>query len=328
MHAFRTTFNIPESSHKILYTSRCMFLGSCFSEHIGTRLSDRKFIVDNNPFGILYNPGSIYKSVKRMVEARKFEPSDLMHFDHQWISLSHHGQFSHPDQESCLEHINKRLLFSSEFIKTADFLFLTFGTSWIFEWKETGDLVANCHKIPSRKFQRKLLKPQQIISMYNDLDRYLKGINPNLKIIFTISPIRHWKESATGNQRSKSILHFAIHELMEAHPEWMYFPAYELMMDDLRDYRYYADDMVHLSNLAIHYIWEKFQETFLDKSTRIPMAKVEKILAAVAHRPDKKHKSNLRTFAAQQLEKISELKATYPDFDFSSEEYHFRHLTD
>ena len=326
MNEFRTTFDIPRSSYKIHYASKCMFLGSCFSEHIGNRLSERKFLVDLNPFGILYNPGSIYKGLMRLIEGMEYTPSELTFHDDLWVSLDHHGRFSHADRDACLKNINSRLRESAGFLREAQAIFLTFGTSWFYEWKDTGARVANCHKIPADRFYRKLLRPQEIVQMYSGLVETLTALNPELYFVFTVSPIRHWKDGATANQHSKSILHCAIHELKEAHPEIMYFPAYELMMDDLRDYRFYAEDMLHLNSQSVGYIWEKFQATFMDTNALEPMGAVEKVLLAAAHRPEGKRKDAVRRFVSQQLQAIKRLKKRFPQMDFTREESHFRSL--
>ncbi len=326
MDQFRTTFPIKESGRKISFNMGSLFMGSCFTEHIGFRMADLKFAADLNPFGILYNPASIRTALERLLQAKSMKASELIFFNDKWISLHHHGRFSHPDKDSCLKGINDRIRASVRFLKEAAYLFITFGTAWVFEWKETGEVVSNCHKIPSDKFQRRLLKPEEIIENYTLIIQQLQAMNPGLQIVFTVSPVRHWKDGAEGNQRSKSILHFAIHELIESSDRVSYFPAYELVMDDLRDYRFYAGDMFHINQVGIDYIWNRFEETYIDNEARKLIPGIARIKQAADHRLSDNITISRKKFAEIQLAKIKELTNAHPYLDFSPEEDYFKTL--
>ncbi|GAI96735.1 unnamed protein product, partial [marine sediment metagenome] len=230
-----------------------MFIGSCFTESIGGKLNDYKFPVDINPFGIIYNPSSVGKSLELLIGEKEFTIDDLFFYNGKWLSFFHHSSFSDKDPELCLSRINAKITESREFLKKAGFLFITFGTAWVFEWKESGETVSNCHKISALKFNHKLLAVEDILENYKTLIHKLLRFNPQLKIIFTVSPIRHWKDGAEGNQVSKAILLLSAHQLLKKFQSVSYFPAYEIIMDDLRDYRFYSDDMIHLNSVAIDY---------------------------------------------------------------------------
>jgi hypothetical protein len=215
--------------------------------------------------------------------------------------------------------INERIRRSSDFLKKADFLFITFGTARVFEWKDTGQVVSNCHKIPADKFTRRLLSPKEITGMFSTLIDELTSFNPRLKIVFTVSPVRHWKDGAIGNQTSKATLLLAIRNLNEHFSDTRYFPAYEIMMDDLRDYRYYAEDMIHLNKTAIDYIWEKFENTFFNKETLTIAGEVNKLLQAYNHRPLKSNSESHKKFLQQNLELGKQLLKKYPFLDLKKE---------
>lgn len=320
MNQFRTEVKIPEFDQKISFQSGLTFLGSCFTNHIGVRMQELKFKTDVNPFGIIYNPLSVKNSLEMLIANESFQEEDLKFYNGHWYSFYHHTSFSHHDKKSCLDRINKKIQNSSEFLKKADFLFLSFGTARIYELEKTGQVVSNCHKLPSKYFNYRLLNSKEIARVYEKLIDSLLRLSPGLKIIFTLSPIRHWKDGAVGNQLSKSILLVAIHRLVSKFPNAEYFPSYELMMDDLRDYRFYAEDMLHISPLAVDYIWGKFQKALLDKNTLNLISKIEKIFKAVKHRPFDPSSESFKAFQVKVLMDMEELKRQYPFLDFSEEE--------
>ena len=320
MNQFRTIVEIPDFDPKVSFQSRLVFLGSCFTNHIGGRMQELKFQADVNPFGIIYNPLSVKNSLEKLITNESFKEEDLKLYNGQWYSFYHHSSFSHQDKKLCLDRINKKIETSSEFLRKANYLFLSFGTARIYEFKETGQVVSNCHKLPSKYFNYRLLDPVDIFEVYEKLIDNLKGINPGLRIILTLSPIRHLKDGATGNQLSKAILLVAIHELVNKFPNVDYFPSYELMMDDLRDYRFYDEDMIHISPQAVDYIWSKFQKALLDKSSQNLVFQIEKILKSVNHRPYDSGSESFKNFQAQLLKSMEELKKQYLFLDFSEEE--------
>lgn len=319
--SFFTEIPIAEFPWKIDYSKRMVFFGSCFSENIGQKLSDLKFSVDMNPFGILYNPESIANSLKILLERRIFTRNDLFEDQGVWSSFYHHSRFSAIDAEVALEKINNRIVFSNEFLKTADFLVITFGTARVYELKKTGMIVSNCHKVPAAEFKQFRLGVTEITTVYRELLEELWKFNPKLKVIFTVSPIRHWKDGAVENQLSKSTLLLAIDQLIRGFGDRQcgYFPSYELVMDELRDYRFYADDMLHISPVAIDHIFDRFSKVLIAKESIELSKKVVKIRKAVEHRPVNEASGEYKKFVRQHLEEISRLTAQFSCLDFTEE---------
>lgn len=323
MELYRTTFPIPVSSSLLSYTKPAVFMGSCFTEQIGQKLMELKFPVDVNPFGVIYNPWSVKNCLEVLIREKEFTKEELHYFDHQWLSFYHQTSFSHPDLQQCLKTINDGVRYSSGFLKMAEFLFITFGTARVFTWKESGQVVSNCHKIPADQFERRMLSPGEITRMFVELMNELSAFNPRLKVVFTVSPVRHWKDGAVGNQVSKATLLLAIHNLRENFPETGYFPAYEIVMDDLRDYRFYAEDMIHLNRTANDYIWRLFKHSFIEKESQEIISRIEKILEAVAHRPMKPDSESHRKFLQESLKYTSEVQKQYPFLDLNREMGYF-----
>ena len=319
MDKFRTRVEFPESGEKIGYNSRCLFMGSCFTEEIGGRMLSLKFPVLVNPFGTLFNPASICDNLEILIEEKVFSKDDLFMHNGLWFSFSHYTGFDRPDQQECLALINKSLQEAAKWIRQCNYIFITLGTAWTFIYKSTGRLVANCHKLPSADFTRLLLDPEEIADRVDHMLEALKKINPRARIIFTVSPVRHWKDGAVNNQLSKSILLLAIHRLMKKHSSISYFPAYEIFMDELRDYRFYAADMLHPSETGSEYVWERFCDSWLDEPSKKTMAGVTAILKAVAHRPKQIDLPNLKKFSENLLKQIDQLTLSNPNLDFSPE---------
>lgn len=282
---FRTRVEIETVQSRVDYDSRICMLGSCFAENIGQRLKYYRFRTELNPCGIVYNPMSVANVLKLMLEKYRFTEKDLLYNADKWVSLYHHGCFSAPTKELCLEHINERLGRAADGFEKTDLLLMTFGTAWVYRYKERGMIVANCHRFPAGDFERFCLTPEEIVGVYRLLIRQLREVNPKLRIVFTVSPIRHWKDGAHGNQLSKAVLLLAIDRLVQEFPEVYYFPAYEIVMDELRDYRFYGEDMLHISSLAVEYIWEKFKETWISPAIEPLMKRVDKLNKSLAHRP-------------------------------------------
>jgi hypothetical protein len=252
-------------------------------------------------------------------DRKTFTESDLYRFDNRWVSFNHYTLFSDPDKNECLKKINDSIVSASELLAGAGFLFITFGTAWVYEFIKTGKIVANCHKIPAREFRRFLLTAEDIVKEYDLLLPELRALNPDLNIVFTLSPIRHWKDGATGNQLSKSILLVAIHQIVEKHQYAHYFPAYEIFMDELRDYRFYAGDMLHPSDAALNYIWERFADTFISTESAELMREIEKIIKAKNHRPVSPDSQEYIKFKEKIRRKISEVLKKNPQLDLSEE---------
>ncbi len=281
----QTIVKMDRPAFQLDYSTRLLLLGSCFVENIGAKLAYYKFKVDLNPCGIVYNPMSVADTLEWLLSGRYFTPEDLLYNDHKWVSLSHHGRFSSPDQEQCLHQINTRLEEARRHLREADVLILTWGTAWVYRHLATGRVVANCHKFPAADFERFRLQVEEIVRVYVDLLNRLRKWRPELKVLFTVSPIRHWKDGAHGNQLSKAVLLLAIERLTECLEQVFYFPSYEIVMDELRDYRFYADDMLHISSQGIEYIWDKFRTLYMTADTLSWMKRIEQVNKNLAHRP-------------------------------------------
>lgn len=318
---FRTKVDVQPFPFSLGYNTPMLFCGSCFTENIGSIMLERKLPIIINPFGVVYNPVSVKMVIERIISSQPFEESDLNFRNGLWYSYLHHTSFSSPDKARCLERINGEQSKASDFIKKMKCLLVTFGTARVYYLKQSDEPVANCHKIPTKEFENRLLNVNEIVKEWSILiDKLLKN-NPELKIVFTISPVRHWKDGAVGNQQSKSILNVAVHELMYAYPKnAFYFPAYEILMDDLRDYRFYADDKLHPSQVAVKYIWEKFKESVIDSNSLKLMVDVEKVVSAVNHRPFNSDTKEHQAFLAGTLKQIMNMKSVNPSLDFSKEE--------
>jgi hypothetical protein len=282
---FRTSIDIKPYSFRLDYQSNILTLGSCFSENMGLKMKNVFFKTEINPFGVLYNPISILNSIQLLLQNKKFTASDIFEYKSLWHSFAHSSSFSDVSSELCLSKMNERISFASEFIKNTDVLLITFGTAWVFTDKESGRVVSNCHKLPAAKFNRRRLTVDEITEAYSDLLTKLKALYPNLNVVFSVSPIRHWKDGAHENTISKSTLLLAVDALQNQFGNVHYFPAYELLMDELRDYRFYASDMLHPSDVAVEYIWSKFSESVFSDETLQLMKKLEQLAADRAHRP-------------------------------------------
>ncbi len=322
---FFTEIRIPEFPDKLDYSKRTMFLGSCFSNNIGQKLLDLKFRVDMNPFGILYNPESIANSLKILLDKRVFTENDLFQDQGVWNSFYHHSQFSDIDPKEVLRKINDRLSLSYEFLKKASFLIITFGTAGVYQLKKTGQIVSNCHKIPATGFKRFRLDVNEITNTYNKLLVQLREFNPDLKIIFTVSPIRHWKDGAVENQLSKATLLLAIDTLIKEDRNRFcsYFPSYELVMDELRDYRFYAEDMLHISQVAVDYIFDRFCKAAVSAESMEVSVSVAKIIRSLQHRPFNPKSVEYEKFIQANLSEIAKMETKFPFLDWSAESDYF-----
>ena len=281
----QTKITVAAPDFLIDYNSRLMMLGSCFAENMGSKFSYYKFDVDVNPCGIIYNPLSVANVLRLIVEGKQFEKSDLRQVGGKWVSLYHHGAFSSTDPDECLRRINDRLTKATGELRTLDLLVITWGTAWVYRYTRENIVVSNCHKIPSQEFERSRLSVEDIVKEYLVLIGRLREINPGLRILFTGSPIRHWKDGAHGNQLSKATLLLAIDRLREELQHVYYFPAYEIVLDELRDYRFYADDMLHMSGFTVDYIWERFLYSFISPEVLGLMNQIGRVNKGVAHRP-------------------------------------------
>jgi hypothetical protein len=321
MHSksFRTVLK-PEYLDLIDHTKKIMMMGSCFSEHIGEKLIARKFNVNLNPFGILFHPLAISVALDRMIKNKPFSSKDLKFEDNRYLSFYHHGKFNHTDQKIILSNINDAFKKGRKQLITADYLFITWGTAFGYAHKESGNnIVSNCHKIPSNQFNKILSRPDEIVQEYQNLIDRLIDLNPNLKIIITVSPVKHLKDGLINNNISKSVLLLAAHRLKTETKGVSYFPAYELVQDDLRDYRFYAKDMAHPSVDAVEYVWDFFKKTYWNNSTLELDKKIESILTALQHRPLHPENEAHQSFVDTIKKDAEALKSNYSFLDFEKE---------
>lgn len=325
MNQYYTEVGLEKYEWKLGYSDKILFMGSCFTENIGDIMHGLKFQTNINPFGIVYNPKSIALSLQRLMAKQLYQASDLFEQNDYWGSFDFHGRYSGPSAEEALTGMNRQVEKGHQFLQQADYLVLTFGTAWAFELKQTGQTVANCHKFQATDFMRYRLTPGEIVEEFKELLSALWKFNPNLKILFTVSPIRHLKDGANGNQLSKSTLLLAIDRLITGFGKerCAYFPSYEIVMDELRDYRFYAADLVHLSPVAIEHIWTKFKSCFFNAETNKIMAEIEKITKSMNHRPLKKESYGYVNFLNQNLEKLRGLTINFPYLNLRNEIEHF-----
>lgn len=317
--AFRTTLDDPSEAFPISYADSILSMGSCFATHMAKRLSQRKFNIQNNPFGILYNPISIAQDLEILASKRIFNQEDL--FEHQslWHSFAHHGAFSATSAAESIDLINTSLKQARAQLQQTNTLIITLGTAFVWKEKTSQKVVANCHKLPASHFSRTACTVEEVVAaLYPVLNAYQRR-NPNLRCLLSVSPVRHLRDGMVNNQRSKASLILAAHTLTKKLPNVFYFPAYEIMMDDLRDYRFYTSDMLHPSALAVDYIWSFFRQHFFQKNTLEKMEMVERILKAVQHRPLYPNSAAQQQFKAKTLQQIALLEQKYPDLSFLEE---------
>ena len=318
MSSFRTIVSVIKPPFAIAHGDGIVSMGSCFSEHIGRNFERFKFDIDINPFGQQYNPASITTAIHRLLANIPYTATELIEQDGLYHSLDHHGSFSKAAAHETLDGINERLKTASENLKQAKVLFLTLGTAHAFKWKETGKVVSNCHKIANNQFDFELLSPEQIIVQLKGAMEALLAVNPNIKIVLTVSPVRYFAFGHFENTVSKGHLFTAINSLRAVFPQLYYFPAYEIMLDDLRDYRFYADDMLHPNHLAVQYIWDALCTSLLSDETTHALRQIDEIYVATQHRPRQPDSQQHKKFVATTLSKIGELEQKY-GFDYKQE---------
>jgi hypothetical protein len=282
---FRTEISLPSAAFAITHQQRGMAIGSCFAESIAQRMLCGGLTVDVNPFGTLYNPLSIAAGLQCLIDRRRYTADDLFLYEGVYHSFSHHSRFSDSDCATALDRINTRIDHSAAFLQEADYLMITFGTARVYRRASTGEVVANCHKLPAGEFVEQCLGVEAIVDCWRSLIPALRRLNPALKLLFTVSPVRHLKDGAHANQLSKAVLLLAVDALTQSGAEVYYFPAYEIVLDDLRDYRFYASDLIHPNAQAEAYIWEKMEEAYFDASTQALIRAAEKQYRAANHRP-------------------------------------------
>ena len=287
---FKLTLDAKPSKYPIQYGDKLMLIGSCFTENIGAKFKTHLFELSENPYGILFNPVSVINALTEIMELRTYKADDLFHHNELWHSWNHHSRFSAIEQKDALENINSTILEAHDFLKSANHLIITLGSAWLYHLTNEaplgkGQVVANNHKGPIHWFYKSLMQPNDLIDKLHALVARLQVFNPSLHITFTISPVRHLREGLIENNRSKAVLIHAVHELVNQCNQVDYFPAYEYVMDDLRDYRFYAEDLVHPNFAASGYVWDKLVDTYMDHKTQAIMKQIAELQLAMNHKP-------------------------------------------
>ena len=304
-----------ETQNLIDYQSKILLLGSCFSENIGDKLSYFKFKATQNPFGILFHPKAIENLIKNTSNKKVYSSDDLVYQNEVWHSFDTHSSLSSASENELLNKLNFATSLTSEKIKEASHIVITLGTSWVYRFIETDKIVANCHKIPQKKFLKELLSVAEISESLAHSISLIKSMNADVSVTFTVSPIRHLKDGFIENTQSKSHLIAAIHTLVNKQ-NVSYFPSYEIMMDELRDYRFYAEDMIHPNKTAINYIWGKFMDTWFSEETKSTMKEIDEIQKGVLHRPFHEDSEPHQQFLLKLEQKKSSLQERLPFINF------------
>ena len=320
---FFLPFRSPSFPFNISYADKILFIGSCFSEEIGNKLKELKFHVLQNPNGILYDPVSISDALFSYVENKPFDEDSIFELNGLWHSWKHHSFFSGTNKIEVLENIKNSQAGAHAFLKNANFLFITFGTAFNYRLKINSKNVANCHKSRADIFVKSLLPIDEMKANLLSVISALEIFNPKLKIIFTVSPVKHIKDGLMENNRSKSRLIEAAHLIAEEKDNVYYFPAYEIVNDILRDYRFYKRDLVHPNEMAIDFVFEKFSQSFFDSHTKEARKEIEKILLAINHKPFLKESEAHQQFIASQIQNIKIVEKKYPAIDFTKEKKYF-----
>lgn len=308
MNSFRTTLNAGVSTHTLTSTSRILTLGSCFADSIGSRLAALKLPTLANPFGTLYNPLSLHKALDYGAQALPISPHTYLQHDDIHLNYDFHSELSALTQHALASHLQHQVAAVHSFLQHTDYLLLTYGTAWAYTRRDTGEVVANCHKQPAAQFEKTLLSTEAIVASFASTLAALRAQYPTLRVMLTVSPVRHIKDTLVLNSVSKSVLRVACHTLQERFDYVEYFPAFELMLDDLRDYRFYKSDMLHPTEEAEAYIWQQFKARYFDTSLQAFAEKWTSIQQALAHRPFHPASHAHQKFLRDTLRRLEELK--------------------
>jgi hypothetical protein len=295
----------------INYQSKMVLLGSCFSENIGAKFDFYKFQVLQNPFGILFHPTAIEKFIYQVVSEKVFTDNDIFFKNERWHCFDVHSSMSSSNKETLLSNLNSGIESTNLALKNATHCIITFGTSWVYRFSETDEIVANCHKIPQKKFTKELLSVNQISKSVQNIISFLIAINPEIRVIFTVSPVRHLKDGFEENSQSKAHLIAAIHAISKD-KNVFYFPSYEIMMDELRDYRFYGEDMIHPNQIAVQYIWEKFITTWFSEEIIPIMHEIESIQKGLLHKPFHENSEKHQAFLENLEGKKRKIQERFP----------------
>lgn len=316
---FTTPVPLKKSDYPMNYSSKVTLFGSCFAENMGGKFDYFKFQSEVNPFGIIFNPVSIEQLVSRSIENKRYTEDDVFFHNERWHCFEVHSDLSDESKETLLKNLNQILRDFNKLISETTHFVFTYGTSWVYRNKESNKVVANCHKVPQSQFEKELLSAETIQKAIQNTVDLIQKVNPNCNVIFTISPVRHIKDGFVENQRSKSHLISALQLLLSENylHRSEYFPSYEIMMDELRDYRFYTDDLLHPNSTAINYIWERFSEHHISEENYSLMQEIGSIQKALQHRPFNPNSQSHQQFLANLNQKIAIVQEQLPFIRFS-----------
>jgi len=304
---FRTNIQLQIEENQIDYASKLLLIGSCFSENISKKLAYYKFDADSNPFGILFNPKAIETLILNSLNEKTYSESDVFLLNERWHCFDAHSDLSATDKNELLHNLNLAVKSTNKRLKEATHIIITLGTSFTYRFIETNAIVGNCHKVPQKKFAKELLSVDEIVATLKNICLQISEVNPKATIIFTVSPVRHIKDGFVENSLSKAHLISAIHKTL-GEVNGKYFPSFEMMMDDLRDYRFYNSDMIHPNETAVDYIWEQFKHVWIQENTFSIMKDVETIQKGMAHKPFNPDSEQHQAFLADLQQKIQSLE--------------------
>lgn len=316
---FRLTFPVAPLGPSMQYSDKLLLSGSCFAEEIGHRLEQHKFDVLLNPNGILFNPLSIAHSMQQYLDNKHYSADDLFLHEDIWHSWDHHSRFSGTDRDAVLAQINASQAAASERLREADWLVITLGSANAYYLKENNRLVGNCHKVPDAAFTKKLIPADEVISALDNMMHRLFFVNRKVNILFTVSPVRYARDGVVENNLSKAVLLQAVHHLVNKFDRLFYFPAYELVLDDLRDYRFYKEDMVHPNEQAVQYVWEHFLKACVQPASQVVAHQIAEVIRAMGHRPFNRESPGHRQFMAAMEKKVKQLQEKNPSLNFGDE---------
>ena len=312
---FRTIVPISKATESITYYTSIVSLGSCFAVNMAQKFAYYKFPITVNPFGVLFHPLAIENILQHTIENSRYTAEDFFLHNELWHSFDFHSDMSQPSLKEAIQQANSQQIQLQQALQEASFCFITLGTAWVYIYNSTDTIVANCHKLPSQHFSKRLLSVEEITESLSHITALLKQFNPSITVVFTISPVRHIKDGFFENQVSKSQLFAALYPLITDNKS-LYFPAYELLLDELRDYRFYANDMVHPSEMAINYIWERLVATYIETTIQVDMKQVDSIQKGLSHRPFNPETESYQQFLVQLQQKMEAFTMKYPHIRF------------
>jgi len=312
----QTKIPLSPQENQIDYHSKIAMLGSCFVENMGGKMDYFKFHNLQNPFGIIFHPIAVEKLVDRAVNKISFTNDDLFYFNEQWQCFEVHSSISTLEKEELLVILNNKLKEFRDYLLSASHIVLTFGTAWIYQYRDTNTIVANCHKIPQNKFVKEILSIGEITNSLEKISSFIKGISPNVNIIMTVSPVRHLKDGFIENTLSKAHLLSGLHNVIDSEDNIHYFPSYEIMMDELRDYRFYKEDMIHPNKTAISIIWDAFSKVWISNKTEEIQKEIAVIQTGLLHQSFKPKSHAHHKFLIDLESKIKKLQRRFPAIKF------------